>query len=38
MTCASVYMPAQPGVMRASADTFVISEMTSPAPPIARLP
>ena len=32
------YMPAQPGVMRPSALTSVISVMTSPAPPTARLP
>ncbi len=32
-TCASSYMPAQPGVMRASGPTQVISVNTRPAPP-----
>ena len=33
-----VYRPGQPGVMRASGETQVISVMTRPAPPIARAP
>src|SRR5262245_22292957 len=37
-TCASAYIPVQPSVIRASAETFVISDITSPAPPTARLP
>jgi hypothetical protein len=36
--CLVVYMPAQPGVMRPSAETSVISVITRPAPPMARLP
>ena len=32
-TCSGLYMPAQPGVMRASRLTSVISAITSPAPP-----
>ena len=32
------YMPVQPSVMRASGDTQVISVMTRPAPPSARVP
>ena len=36
--CSSFHNPAQPGVMRPSADTQVISPNTSPAPPSARLP
>ncbi|MNT25578.1 hypothetical protein D3C72_1611020 [compost metagenome] len=36
--CASLYMPGQAGVMRASADTHVISANTRPAPPMARAP
>ena len=35
-SCASLYRPAQPGVMRASFETSVISVNTSPAPPMAR--
>ena len=34
----AAYMPAQPGEMRPSRETSVISAMTSPAPPIARAP
>ena len=37
-SCASLYMPAQPSEMRASADTSVISVNIRPAPPIAREP
>ena len=37
-SCASLYMPAQPGEMRASSDTSVISVNIRPAPPIAREP
>ena len=37
-TCSGLYMPAQPGVMRAARLTSVISVMTRPAPPTARLP
>jgi hypothetical protein len=37
-SCASEYSPVQPCVMRACADTQVISVNRSPAPPIARLP
>ena len=37
-TCAGRYIPAQPGEMRPSRLTSVISVITSPAPPIARLP
>ena len=35
---ASSYMPVQPGVMRASFDTSVISVNIRPAPPMAREP
>src|SRR5258708_33620906 len=38
VACSGLYMPAQPGVMRPSRETSVISVMTSAAPPIARLP
>jgi hypothetical protein len=34
----SVHSPAQPGVMRASGPTQVISVNIRPAPPVARLP
>ena len=37
-TCSGVYMPVQPGLMRPSRLTSVISVITSPAPPTARLP
>ena len=37
-TCSSWYMPAQPGVIRPSGVTQVISVKTSPAPPCARAP
>ena len=37
-TCAGSYMPVQPSEMRLSRLTSVISDITSPAPPIARLP
>ena len=37
-SCASLYSPVQPGVMRASSDTQVISVNIRPAPPIAREP
>ena len=37
-SCASLYMPAQPGEMRASFETSVISVNISPAPPMAREP
>lgn len=37
-TCSGRYSPAQPGEIRPSADTSVISVITSPAPPMARLP
>ena len=37
-SCASLYSPVQPWVMRASAATQVISVNISPAPPIAREP
>ena len=36
--CASFQMPVQPGVMRASAATQVISVTSSAAPPMPRLP
>jgi hypothetical protein len=36
--CASFHKPAQPGVMRASALTQLISVYSSPAPPKARAP
>ena len=36
--CSGRYSPAHHGEMRASRDTSVISAITSPAPPIARLP
>src|SRR5690554_5064712 len=37
-SCSSFQSPGHPGVIRASGDTHVISTMTSPAPPMARLP
>src|SRR5207253_2690642 len=37
-TCSGLYMPVQPGLIRPSRLTSVISVITSPAPPIARLP
>ncbi len=37
-TCSGLYMPVQPGLMRPSRLTSVISAMTRPAPPTARLP
>ena len=36
--CASFHSPVQPGVMRACAETQVISVYTRPAPPMARCP
>jgi hypothetical protein len=36
--CSSFHRPAQPGVMRASGATQVISVIIRPAPPVARLP
>jgi hypothetical protein len=36
--CVSFHRPGQPGVMRASGDTHVISATTMPAPPMARAP
>ena len=36
--CSSFHRPVQPGVMRASRPTQVISVKISPAPPIAREP
>ena len=36
--CSSFQIPAQPGVIRPSAVTSVISVSTSPAPPWARAP
>ena len=36
--CASFQIPVQPGEMRPSGDTQVISVKTSPAPPVAREP
>ena len=38
VTCSGLYMPAHPGLMRPSRLTSVISVITSPAPPMARLP
>ena len=38
LTCSGRYIPAQPGEIRPSRLTSVISVITSPAPPIARLP
>ena len=35
-SCSGAYSPVQPGVMRPSGDTHVISIVTSPAPPLAR--
>ena len=35
---ASLYIPVQPGEMRANSDTSVISVNIRPAPPIAREP
>src|SRR5262252_1432385 len=37
-SCAGVYRPAQPGLIRPGADTHTISVITSPAPPSALLP
>ena len=37
-TCSGLYMPAQPFEIRPSGETSVISVMTRPVPPIARLP
>ena len=37
-TCSARYMPVHPSVMRASGDTHVISVITRPAPPSARVP
>src|SRR4030095_8059490 len=37
-TCSGLYMPVQPGLIRASRLTSVISVITRPAPPTARLP
>ena len=37
-SCSGAYMPVQPGVMRPSGLTQVISMKTSPAPPLARSP
>jgi len=37
-SCAGEYRPVQPGEIRPSGDTHVISVMTSPAPPLARSP
>ncbi len=37
-TCSGAYMPAQCRLMRPSGSTSVISAMTRPAPPTARLP
>ena len=37
-SCSSVHSPAQPGVIRPSAETQAISVITSPAPPSALLP
>ena len=37
-TCSGLYIPVQPGLMRPSRLTSVISAMISPAPPAARLP
>ena len=37
-TCSGAYMPAQCRLMRPSGSTSVISVMTRPAPPTARLP
>ncbi len=36
--CAAFQIPVQPGEMRPSGDTQVISVNTSPAPPVARAP
>src|SRR6266571_342509 len=38
MTCSGLYIPVQPGLMRPSRLTSVISAMTSAAPPTAREP
>ena len=35
-SCAGAYIPVQPGVMRPSGETQVISVTTRPAPPLAR--
>ena len=37
-SCSSFHKPVQPGVMRASLETQVISVKIRPAPPIAREP
>ncbi len=37
-SCSSFHRPVQPGLIRASAETLVISVKSSPAPPIARAP
>ena len=37
-SCAGAYIPVQPGVMRPSGLTQVISMQTRPAPPLARSP
>jgi hypothetical protein len=37
-TWASVYIPAQPGLIRPNSLTSVISVNNNPAPPMARLP
>src|SRR2546427_3070210 len=37
-TCSGLYMPVQPGEIRPSGDTSVISVNTSPAPPMALAP
>ena len=37
-SCAGSYMPVQPSEMRPSGETHVISVITRPAPPNARLP
>lgn len=36
--CSGAYIPAQPRVIRPSGETFVISVITSPAPPTAQAP
>ena len=37
-TCSAFHMPVQPGLIRPSGETQVISVKTSPAPPSARSP
>ena len=37
-TCSSFHMPVQPGLIRPSGETQVISVKTRPAPPSARSP